>query len=154
MTSRQISTVHPTVQKRQPSYLYVPYTIANMNGRVSTLVACWMGILLICVQASPSQPKSVEPEYDCKALGQKFGKTLDEYTKLGRVAWSPRYRTCVAESLNIVGGTEMYAITAIPSGRSIGVSGGVTSQLDLKRQEETMTRDSLWNAAVAVPKKP
>src|ERR1035441_5063180 len=120
--------------KRRPPAFLCSHPIPR---RALTLVACSMGLLLMCVPLSPSQSHSGEPEYDCSSLGQKFGKTLDEYTKLGRVAWSPRYRTCVAESLNIVAGTEMYAITAIPSGRSIGVSGGVTSQLALKRQEET-----------------
>lgn len=58
-------------------------------------------------------------EYDCSALGQRYAKTLDKDTKMGRVAYIERKHTCAAEILNDVAGTHYYTIVAIPSGRLI-----------------------------------
>ncbi len=63
---------------------------------------------------------------------------------MGRIAWSPKAKSCVVETLNVVAGTEMYSIIAIPSKKNLGVSGGVVSMIN--REREKAFRDALWNA--------
>ena len=96
----------------------------------------------------PSPPKKPSTEYDCSQPGKKFEKTLDDHTKMGRVTWSSRFKSCIAETTNVESGTEMYSVTAIPSGKNIGVSGGVTSTLNQERKREDERRAALWDNAV------
>jgi hypothetical protein len=101
---------------------------------------------------SSGQSVNADDEHGCKALGKKYEKSLDEHTKIGRVAWSPRIDSCIAESINIESGTEMYSITSLPSGKNLGTSGGLTSWLDKDRDKETARRDFFWNNLLS-PKK-
>jgi hypothetical protein len=107
--------------------------------------------LLVALPHYWAQSPAVD-DHGCVVLGKKYEKSLDQYTKMGRVAWSPRLQSCIAETTNIVAGTEMYAITSLPSEKNEFTSGGTTSWLDKNRGEETAKRDSAWQSLVAEKK--
>ncbi len=108
---------------------------------------CFSSVLFGCWAQSPSID-----DHGCVTLGQKYAKSLDQYTKMGRVAWSPRLRSCIAEATNVESGTEMYTIISLPAGRNEFTSGGVTSWLDKNRSEETAKRQSAWQSLVSEKK--
>ena len=116
-------------------------------------ILCLFAFLLVHSQNSRSQSDVSADEHGCKVLGRKYEKTLDQYTKMGRVVWSSVASSCVAETTNIIAGTEMYSITALPSRKNLGASGGVTSWLDKTREVETAKRQLLWDSLVSPKKK-
>jgi len=113
------------------------------------LIVCSLMLFQTSARMLPGQPVDADDEHGCKSLGKKYEKSLDEHTKIGRVAWSPRSDSCIAESINIESGTEMYSITSLPSGKNLGTSGGLSSWLDSIRDKETARRDLLWNTLLS-----